>query len=244
MGNDYRHLQVDRLIETADRLASRIVGRFPAASLGKIAGAVSDITRSAVATAEKINRPNWWLRGGLIGLAVLVLVGAVVVALALREQTTLVTRVMEALRLVPLYLGAIVVFFWTLEVRFKRGAVVQAIYELRGLAHIIDMHQLSKDPECPSKGDPAYATPEAMTQYLHYCSEMLAILSKIGQLYVEDFHDGTTLASVDQFEQLTTGLSQKIWQKLMILERIRRKEEKPADACAAGSGGAVTGGQG
>jgi hypothetical protein len=224
MESEYRHLRVDRLIETADRIASRVVGRFPDASLGKIAVAVADTARDAINRAEKINRPNWWLRGSLIALAVLVLVGAVIVALALRDQTNLVTRVMEALRLVPLYLGAIVVFFWTLETRFKRGKAVKAIHELRGLAHIIDMHQLSKDPECPSEGDPAYQTREAMTQYLHYCSEMLAILSKIGQLYVEDFHDGTTLAAVDQLERLATGLSQKIWQKLMILERIRADE--------------------
>ncbi len=122
------------------------------------------------------------------------------------------------------WLGALVGFFWALETRFKRRKAVRAIHDLRALAHIIDMHQLSKDPECPSEGDPAYNSPEAMTQYLHYCSELLALLSKIGQLYVEDFPDGTTLAAVDQMENLTTGLSQKIWQKLMILDRIRSDE--------------------
>jgi hypothetical protein len=228
MDTEYRHLRVDRLVETADRVASRVAGRFPEASLGRIAVVVADFARGAISTAEKINRPDWWLRGGLIGLAVVVLLGAVVVAITLKDQTTLSARVLEPLRLVPLYLGGILVFFWTLETRFKRGKAVKAIYELRALAHIIDMHQLSKDPECPSEGDPAYRSHEAMTQYLHYCSELLAILSKIGQLYVEDFHDGTTLTAVDQLERLATGLSQKIWQKLMILERIRADEAEEA----------------
>jgi hypothetical protein len=221
MHSEYRHLRVDRLIETADRLADRVSKRFPNAALGQIAAAVADVTREAVGTTEKINRPNWWLRGGLIGLAVLVVVGAVLVAVSLRDQTTTLTRVLEPLRLAPLYLGAIVVFFWTLEARFKRAKAVKAIHQLRAMAHIIDMHQLSKDPEYG--GVKAYK-PEELMQYLHYCTEMLAIIAKIGQLYVEDFHDMTTLSAVDQLEGLTTGLSQKIWQKLMILEQVRADE--------------------
>jgi hypothetical protein len=59
----------------------------------------------------------------------------------------------------------------------------------------------------------------------------LALLSKIGQLYVERFPDPPTLAAVNQFESLTTGLSGKIWQKLMILDRVR------ADAPARQAGG-------
>lgn len=220
MSADYKHLRADKLIETADRLASRIVGRFPEASLGKVAVSVAEVVRNAVATAEKINQPNWWIRGGLIGAAALVVIMAVLIAFALRDQTDTLLRVLEPLRLAPLYLGAIVVFFWTLETRYKRGKAVKAIHELRGLAHIIDMHQLTKDPECSPESDPAYNR-EGVCHYLNYCSEMLALLSKIGQLYVEDFPDGTTLAAVDQLENLTTGLSQKIWQKVMILDPAR-----------------------
>jgi hypothetical protein len=228
MDNEYRHLRADRLIETADRVRGRIAERFPKAGLGKVAAAVVEVTREAVATAERINRPNWWLRGGLIGLAVLVVAGAVIVALSLRDQSTLTTRIMEPLRLAPLYLGAIVVFFWTLEARFKRAKAVKAIHELRALAHLIDMHQLSKDPERRGEGDSPGYTPEELQHYLRYCTELLGIITKLGQLYVEDFPDGTTLAAVDQLENLGTGLSQKIWQKLMILERIRADEPEGA----------------
>jgi hypothetical protein len=230
MTADYRHLRVDRLIETADRLASRVVGRFPEAGLGKVACVVADVTRNAVATAEKINRPNWWLRGGLIALALLVLAGGVAVGVEVSGQGTPLTRVLTFLRLTQgalVYLGAVVLFFWTLETRLKRARAVKAIHELRALAHIIDMHQLSKDPECGPAGGSEYSR-DAMVQYLHYCTEMLALISKIGQLYVEDFHDGTTLAAVEQLEALSTGLSQKIWQKLMVLEQIRAEETEEA----------------
>jgi hypothetical protein len=111
------------------------------------------------------------------------------------------------------------VFLVTLETRLKRSRAVAAILELRSLAHIIDMHQLSKDPDAPTgAGGVAYTRPELL-RYLRYCTEMLALVSKIGQLYVEDFSDGTTLAAVDQCENLATGLSQKIWQKIVILEQ-------------------------
>jgi hypothetical protein len=125
------------------------------------------------------------------------------------------------------YLGVVLVFFVTLENRFKRRKAVRAVHELRALAHIIDMHQLAKDPErlvggpngVPEAGKAMGA--EGMGHYLNYCTELLALVSKIGQLYVQDFPDGTALSAVDQFENLATGLSQKIWQKLMILDRIR-----------------------
>jgi hypothetical protein len=243
MGTDYRHLNVDRLIETADRIASRIEKRFPEAALGKIARDVVAVTRSAVATAEKINRPNWWLRGGLIALAVLVLAGAVVVALALPGQDPVLVRVADFLvkaQGAVIFLTAIVVFFWTLETRFKRRKAVKAIHELRVLAHVIDMHQLSKDPDYSGQEGRSSYSPDELWHYMRFCTELLAILSKIGHLYVEDFHDSTTLMAGDQLERLATGLSQKIWQKL-ILERIRREEKamRPADVSDI-SGAAVS----
>lgn len=227
MSEDFKHLRADKLIETADRLASRIVGRFPRAGLGKVAVAVAEVTRNAVDTAERINRPNWGLRIGLIALASVIVAVAVAVAVAGIEDRKALLEFVRVASGAAVWLSAAVVFFWTLETRFKRGKAVKAMHELRSLAHIIDMHQLSKDPECPEDADRAYDR-EAMGYYLNYCSELLAILSKIGQLYVEDFPDGTTMAAVDQLENLTTGLSQKIWQKLMILEQIR--SEAPEEA--------------
>jgi len=36
-------------------------------------------------------------------------------------------------------------------------------------------------------------------------------------LYVQKFDDGVALSAVNEIEDLTTGLSRKIWQKIMIL---------------------------
>ncbi len=247
MNNDYRHLRVDRLIKAAESLAAHVAEKFPDAALSQIAKIVAETTRSAIARAEGINRPNWWVRAGLIALVVLVLAGAVVVALALPGNEPFVERVSAFLVKAQggvVVLSAAAVFFWTFETRFKRGKAVKAIHELRVLAHVIDMHQLSKDPEYRGHDGRAAYSSDELGHYLRYCTELLAIISKIGQLYVEDFHDGTTLTAVDQLERLATGLSQKIWQKLMILEHIRTDAEtkRPAE-CSDTAAGARANGQ-
>ena len=104
-----------------------------------------------------------------------------------------------------------------------------------GLAHIIDMHQLTKDPErllTPEQGTPSSPsrtfTKFELARYLDYCSEMLSVISKVAALYVQNFDDPVTLAAVNDVEQLTGSLSQKLWLKIDILERVA-----PAAARAA-----------
>jgi hypothetical protein len=228
MDPDFRHLRPEKLIETAEHLAVKVSTRFPSAGLGQVACVVTAITQEAAATAEKIRQPNWWLRAGLIALAAMVTGGAIALAIELRHTENPLTRMTEFVKLTSgalAYLIALGIFLWTLETRFKRKKAVRAIHELRGLAHIIDMHQLTKDPESKPEPGATVLTLEDMWQYLHYCTELLAIITKLGQLYVQDFPDGTTLATVDQLENLGTGLSQKIWQKIMILERLKSEEE-------------------
>ncbi len=107
--------------------------------------------------------------------------------------------------------------------------VLKAIHELRALAHIVDMHQLTKDPESyfAPRGKTAPPAKRAMTsfelnRYLDYCSELLALISKIAALYVQDFQDPVLLDAVDDVEDLTAGFSRKIWQKITILENLGR----------------------
>ena len=59
-----------------------------------------------------------------------------------------------------------------------------------------------------------------MSRYLDNCSDLLALISKISALYVQNFDDPVTLAAVNEIENLTNGLSRKIWQKIMIFDRI------------------------
>lgn len=43
---------------------------------------------------------------------------------------------------------------------------------------------------------------------------------KVAALYAQNFRDGVVLSSVNEIESLTTGLSRKIWQKIIILHRL------------------------
>lgn len=99
------------------------------------------------------------------------------------------------------------------------------IRELHAIAHIVDMHQLTKDPDRLLHPSPDTAsspvrllTKAELGRYLDYCSELLSLTSKLAALYAERLTDSVVLQAVDEVETLTTGLSGKIWQKIMMLD--------------------------
>ena len=63
-------------------------------------------------------------------------------------------------------------------------------------------------------------TPFELGRYLDYCTEMLSLAGKVAALYVQRFDDEVALASVNEVETLASGLSHKIWQKIMVLDTL------------------------
>jgi hypothetical protein len=57
---------------------------------------------------------------------------------------------------------------------------------------------------------------------------MLSLTSKVAVLFAQSFPDPTVTEAVSDIERIAAGLSQKIWQKIMILEATA-----PVDAVAA-----------
>ncbi len=53
---------------------------------------------------------------------------------------------------------------------------------------------------------------------MSYCSEMLSLASKAAAVYGEKIHDPAVVDAVGDIERLTTNLSQKIWQKITLVE--------------------------
>jgi hypothetical protein len=103
---------------------------------------------------------------------------------------------------------------------------LDALHRLRSLAHVIDMHQLTKDPTVLLDAHKTSVSPERtmtrfeLTRYLDYCSEMLALIGKLAALYGERMRDSVVIDAVNDIENLTTGLGRKIWQKITIIEAL------------------------
>jgi hypothetical protein len=117
-----------------------------------------------------------------------------------------------------------VVFLWVLPERMERRTLLRLLHRLRSLAHVIDMHQLSKDPEqvspsyTPTSQSVAHGLDaEQLRHYLGYCSEMLSLTAKTAALSAEHSTDGVVLETISGIETLTTELSSKIWQKISLL---------------------------
>ena len=125
-------------------------------------------------------------------------------------------------------------FVLTLEQRLKRREVQRRLYELRAFAHVIDMHQLTKDPTVllgapePTSSSPVRRMSEfQLSRYLDYCSEMLALIAKLAALYAGWTRDTQVVASVNEVEELTSDLGRKIWQKIMILNQLDERRPCP-----------------
>jgi hypothetical protein len=230
--NTYDILRADRIVETTRKLSHRISERFPDSGLSRVGDELLAVSEQAALTADWIDKPHIWLRIG-IALCVIVLVTVVVSLFSSLQMQIRVRSLSEFLQAMEsgindiIFLSLAGYFLFSWESRIKRNRTLKSIHKLRSLAHIIDMHQLTKDPErLMTPADDTASSPERkmtafeLTRYLDYCSEMLAIISKIAAVYIEHFEDPGTLTAVNDIEDLTSGLSRKIWQKIMILDRI------------------------
>jgi hypothetical protein len=228
----FREIDPEKIVETVARLHDRIRERFPAASLGDIAADLRRIAKDNVARSAAIRRPDYRLRA----ISFLLLAGAAAAAVwACRSlhleaephwTVSVLAQTLESSLGAVFFLGAAAVFVLTLELRSKRRRCLLAIHEMRAMAHIVDLHQLTKDPDrvlhpapiTPSSPESTMSRAE-LVRYLDYCSEMLSLIGKVAALYVQGFPDAQAMAAVDDVEELTTSLARKIWQKIMILEQ-------------------------
>ena len=249
----YRHLDLDEIVQTAEVLRRRIDERFPDSGLGRVAGAVTGVARDAAALSAWLERPNLWLRAGVLVVVVLGLATAIEVLRSVDLRVSLFSSVSDFLQGLEsaindfVLLGIALYFLATAERRMKRKRVLAALHVLRSMAHIIDMHQLTKDPDqfakdrSPTPSSPTRTlSPSALLRYLDYCSELLSIISKIAAVYVQNFDDSVTLAAVNEIENLTAGLSRKIWQKIMILDRVVQDDDRrPIAIPGSAAGGTI-----
>lgn len=222
----FRQLDPEKIVETVKALHTRIEERFPGSGLGTVIAELLLVAQEALERTTWIQRPNLWLRSAAVVLSLGIVALLVLVLLNIHKfQLDDFTNSMQGLDASissVVFVGAAIIFLLSCENRIKRSRSLKAIHELRALAHIVDMHQLTKDPESVVRGAvtrqkrPLTAT--ELTRYLDYCSDAMALISKIAALYVQGFQDPVLLDAVDDVEDLTAGFSRKIWQKITILE--------------------------
>ena len=178
--DDYKHLSADRILATIERLRERIAERFPDAGLCRVCGELADTARTLGARAHALAQPLWVWR---IAAVALIVAGVAAQIAALRyvhpsgapDAAELVQSLEAAVNLLILFGGA-AWFLLTLEERAKRRRALDALHQLRALTHVIDMHQLTKDPTLVMDTQRTPASPERrmtrfeLTRYLDYCS--------------------------------------------------------------------------
>ncbi|MEP6836063.1 MAG: hypothetical protein ABJB74_21920 [Gemmatimonas sp.] len=227
----YRQLDPTQIVATLTRLRERIAERFPSASLGGVSQELLTLTNEATDTIAYLRRPLWILRIA-VGTAI---VGAAFVLFMASKSVRIpvgVSGVSEFFQGIEaaindlIFFGLGVFFLVTVEMRIKRRRALRALHQLRSIIHIVDMHQLTKDPErlmspqqdTASSPERSMAPPE-LGRYLDYCSELLSVTSKVAALFVQYFNDPVVLVAVNDIESLAAGYSSKIWQKITLLER-------------------------
>lgn len=238
----YEELELDHILRTIAALQRRIAERFPESSLSRIALELHRVGEDLGPTLERLRRPRWALRAGLAA-AILVL-AALLALFTLRFGRVSVDvsgigallQAIEAATQDLIFLSLAGYFLFTVEGRLRRRESLRALHRLRVIIHIVDMHQLTKDPEhlypperrtqsSPARGLGRFE----LSRYLDYCSELLALASKLAALHIQYLNDPVVLEAVSDIENLASSLASKIWQKIVVLDTAR-----PVGAPAAG----------
>ncbi len=223
-------LEAPAVRETVEELYGRIEARFPTRGLlgvcRDLAKLVDEVQSSAGPGQRRIRIAR------IASRVVMVLVlGVTLVALVMAVHDAFfgdeVKNSIDVLGLAEtaisdlVYASIAIFFLWSFPERLQRSRLLVLLHQLRSTAHVIDMHQLTKDPEqlkpsfVPSSASkPLGMTRDQVERYLDYCSEMLSLVGKTAALCAEESRDSVILETVSTVENLTVGLSRKIWQKI------------------------------
>ncbi len=226
----YRTLNADRIIDTIAQLEQRIAARFPQSGLRRVCSELLDVARDSKERAAAAAKPNRGVRIGVAALLVLgmLLLGYVASIIEIKRDAENLFGVLQGIDAAMnalVLMGAGVLFLLTVEARWNRQRALADLNELRSIVHVIDMHQLTKDPSAMATvGTGTSASPQRqltafeLVRYLDYCSEMLSLAAKVAALYAQETRDPVVIETESDLVQITSNLSNKIWQKITIVQ--------------------------
>ena len=229
----YRNtLEFDKVLATIRKLSLRIKERLPESSLYKTSDDFYNAAFTFQSGFDHIVRPNYFVRFICLFVIMISICGIAYgfTLVELKVQNTLldVATFAEASINNILLIGAAYFFLFNLEKRIKRRRAAKYLDILSEYVHVVDMHQLAKDPHVYGKSyaEKTNSSPYRMIskfefqRYLVYCSELLSLISKVSVLFSETIDDDIISKRSDEIENLSSQLTSKIWQKLIILQRI------------------------
>ncbi len=230
----YRSLEAGKITETIEALARRVSERFPGSGLWKVCTDLVEMSRQTTAKIADVAKPHWGLR---FSLAMVQLLTFAALFPLLKFAMTLKTsddlsdflQGFDAAISLAIFVAGAAFFVWTFEGRWKRERTLKALHEIRAIVHVIDMHQLTKDPSMlgaarVSSSPQRNMTPFELMRYLDYCSEMLSLTAKLSALYAEKISDPVVVDTVGDIERLTSSLSSKIWQKISMVQQLEGRD--------------------
>ncbi len=226
----YRRLDPQQIIGTAAKLEQRVAERFPDAGLRNVAKELVSLATDLAASAQALQAPIWWVRiliglAVAVGAAVFLFVGTILSFDRISTGAFDFVQGIEASLNTLLLAGLGFLALARSEERIKRKRVFIELHALRSLIHVVDMHQLTKDPAAlsgdfkPTANSPMRITnSQDLARYLDYCSEMLSLTGKLAALFAQSVNDEVVIEAVNDIETLGSNLSRKIWQKITMIE--------------------------
>ena len=219
----YNTLIVDHVIRTIRRMDRQIDTYFPDRNLANLSSSIIEFAIRHESDLERIDRPNIPIKLA-IGLAISLMSGLVIYWLyelfIQNDGSGIIFQPqdLDAFINILIFGSAITWFLLNWQAKSKRRFIIGRINELRSFGHVIDMHQLTKDPFFD---DEMEMSDKDLIRYLDYCGDLLSCCSKLAATYLEHTDDETVVQYVNEFESLTGQFNRKIWQKITILDRNR-----------------------
>jgi len=225
----YKELKIEKITSTINKLLTRINDRFPETGISGVCEELHSCAQKIEYNIQYIAKPNRWIQLSVF-MVVLVFFATLIYSISIIEwefnkpSLADVIQITEALINDVILVGAALFFLFSIENRIKRQKALKELHQLRSLAHVIDMHQLTKDPSIVhSEYQRTQHSPERkitafeLQRYLDYCSEMFSLIGKLAAKFSESLPEPTIVSAANNIESLCTGLSQKVWQKMDFL---------------------------
>jgi hypothetical protein len=227
-------LEHDRLVKLLEEQMAHVEKRFGDRGLYEVSQKVHDSFERAPQITQEILKPNYWIRFAVLLMGLLMVATIAMAFSQLQFRLADGWSVLEGIEAgisTLVYSGVAIIFLVSLEIRQRRQQTLKALQEVRALAHVLDMHQMNKDPEqlvfaaeLSDESPENIMTPFLLERYLDYTADLLSLLGKLAAWYAQQVNDPEVLIAINEIEQLTGDMARKIWQKISIINSVQTSE--------------------